>query len=145
MIVGYLENAKRYEKLIPVMEEIAEIVRSCDGKPCGRYETFWGFYSIQEGETIASAEGLFESHREYIDVQCLTEGTEYVEWQDIQYLDLKVEYSKENDYQLMSGSGSLVKISAGMFYVLLPEDAHKACRHVDKTMSYRKVVAKVRV
>ena len=47
---------------------------------------------IQEGETSAIEDKVFECHRNYIDVQCVAEGGEYMEWADIRALAPDTEY-----------------------------------------------------
>lgn len=146
MIIGYLDKWETYKGQMPELEEIARIVRTCKDREPGRYETDWGFYMIQEGETSSLAERpTFECHRNYIDVQCVAEGAEYMEWADVRDLTPDTEYSAENDIQFLKGQGSLCKVGAGMFYAVYPEDAHKPGCHLEEPISYRKVVAKVRV
>lgn len=145
MIIGYLNDEETYGKMIPHLQEICRIVNESEGKPCGRYETDWGFYMIQEGETSPAVEGLFESHRKYADVQCLVKGCEYLEWQDCEKLLPEVPYSEEKDAQFWKGQGTQIEIHPGMFYVMYPRDGHKACCHVKEQTSYRKVVVKVKL
>lgn len=145
MIIGYLDKWETYKAQMPQLEEIAEIVRTCREKPAGRYETDWGFYMIQEGETSAIEDKVFECHRNYIDVQCVAEGGEYMEWADIRALAPDTEYSGEKDVQFLKGQGCVCKVDAGMFYAVYPEDGHKPGCHIETPLAYRKVVAKVRV
>lgn len=145
MIIGYLNDWKTYERLLPMLEEIRKIALESGDKPAGRYETEWGFYMIQEGETYPAEEGVFESHKKYLDVQCLVDGFECMEWQDIRKLRTSEAYSEEKDVQFMHGSGNMSEICPGMFYVMFPEDGHKACCHVREAVTYRKVVAKIKI
>ncbi len=145
MIIGYLDKWETYKRQLPQLEEIAEIVRTCKEREPGRYETDWGFYMIQEGETGFIEDKIFECHKNYIDVQCVAEGGEYMEWADIRKLASETEYSRENDVQFLKGQGSVCKVDTGMFYAVYPEDGHKPGCHIKEPIAYRKVVAKVRV
>ncbi len=145
MIIDYLENSIYYESLIPQLPEIQEIVNNCQDKPCGRYETEWGYYMIQEGTTNPVESNEFESHKKYIDIQCLVSGTECMEWQNITKLDLTKAYCGEKDLQMMRGEGWQVQITEGMFYVMFPEDGHKACCHREQPWMYKKVVVKIKL
>lgn len=145
MIIGYLDDWKTYEKNIPQIEEIVKLAKESREKPCGRYETEWGFYMIQEGKTLPLREGSFESHQRYADIQCVLEGCEYMEWQDTKKLEPDVPYSEEKDIQFWKGEGSLMEISSGMFYMVYPRDGHKPGRHVDEEKEYRKMVVKIRL
>lgn len=145
MIIGYLDQWENYKAQLPQLAEITEIVRICKGKRPGRYEADWGFYMIQEGETSAIEDKVFECHKNYIDVQCVIHGGEYMEWADIRELIPETKYSAENDVQFLKGQGSVCKVDAGMFYAVYPEDGHKPGCHMKEPIVYRKVVAKVRV
>lgn len=145
MIAAYFKDRKYYDSLIPQLKEIQKIVKESGTMSCGRYETDWGFYLIQEGNTYPAGDGVFESHKRYLDVQCLAEGREWLEWQDIDRLELKEAYSDEKDVQFMLGNGNFTEIYPDMFYVMFPEDGHKACCHKTESVRYRKVVAKIRL
>lgn len=145
MIIGYLADWKTYETLLPMLGEIQKIVLESGDKPVGRYETDWGFYMIQEGETYPVENGAFESHKKYLDVQCLVKGAECLEWQDVKRLRISEDYSEKKDVQFLHGTGNLSKITPGMFYVMFPEDGHKACCHIEEAAFYKKIVAKIKL
>ena len=145
MIAAYFKDRSNYDALLPQLKEIEALAKECKTKPVGRYETDWGFYLVQEGTTYPAQEGVFESHRKYLDVQCLVEGHEYMEWQDLDKLELETPYSEEKDVQFMRGTGNLMEIQEGRVYVMFPADGHKACCHIEIPTAYRKLVAKIRL
>lgn len=145
MISGELKEFKYYEKMLPQLAFLAEIATPEKCPEPGRYDMPWGYYSVIKGTTIP-VEGVgYESHQEYIDVQCMVEGGEYMEWQNTARLTEETPYSPEKDLTFWQGKGNIIKMEPGMFYVVFPEDAHKPARHVDEPHDFLKIVAKIPV
>ena len=78
--------------------------------------------------TLSPAEGReFESHKQFIDIQYVLEGTEQIEYADLQTLTVTKPYTEDGDYALEIGNGVLLTLNAGDFAIFCPEDAHKPC------------------
>ena len=100
---------------------------------------------IQEGETLPFEDGKVEAHRKYLDMQIMLEGGETVGYADIAGLKESVPYDEEKDIVFFENGGQPVQISRGMFYLVLPQDGHMPCRHLNGPGTYRKIVLKIRV
>lgn len=143
MILDKLVNGEKYEKLIPgfasAIKEIAQLTSYKEGK----YEISGGYYLIQKGTTSPVEKGCFETHKKYIDVQILIEGQEMLEWMPQDKLNVIQPYDEQRDVQFYQGTGKRLLIEPGMFYVMFPEDAHKACCHEQCPTNYLKIVLKI--
>jgi len=90
---------------------------------------------------------FFESHREYIDVQFILEGEEYIEVANIYNLIIESQYDKNIDlikYKETNDS-SILKLKKGDIAVFFPEDAHMPCIKVDNKVKVVKTVVKVKI
>lgn len=108
-----------------------------------RFEFSGGYLLLQEGHTKEINDGDYEAHKRCLDVQVLLEGAELVVWNDISNLKLSVAYNPESDKALYVGEGCGITLLPDTCYICWPEDAHKACRHMDQPMHYRKAVIKL--
>ena len=145
MILDKLENSMQYECLVKGMRNGVEFIKNADGLAPGRYEFDGGFALVQEGQTCPIDNGVFETHHKYIDLQYMAKGCEILEWADVKELEEKTPYDCEKDAAFFTGKGTAIKVREGMFYVMFPYDAHKACCHTDKKTSYRKIVVKCKI
>ena len=104
-------------------------------------------FAMHQLYTTASDEGLlYESHRSYIDVQFVLEGTEIIRVADMRGLSATMEYDTEKDvilYELADGTD--VKLEAGDFVILYPHDAHVPTLQSGSPADVKKIVLKVRV
>ena len=108
-----------------------------------------GVFAIEQVyESKPRAEGFFESHRKYIDVQAVVEGVELMEATDVARLSIRTPYVPERDviiYDDASGP-SVLYIRAGDAAVFYPADAHMpSLRPGDSPGLVRKSVVKVPV
>lgn len=134
-------NPKSWEAALKFLKE-----SDFNAMELGRYELSddGTYVNIEEYTTKDSAH--FEAHRNYVDIQYLSKGQEYIhvtpmepekqqeihpydERKDIEFFD-KTEYIP---YLLTSAN----------FLVLFPQDGHKPCMKVDTNEVVRKVVVKI--
>ena len=114
----------------------------------GRYEILGNevFAIIQEYDT--RMDGDFEAHRNYVDIQCVLEGSEYIYVASIQECSNPVEeYKPESDIIFYRDAQSYRKILADKdnYLVLFPSDAHQPCMSIgSEATKIRKVVIKIR-
>jgi biofilm protein TabA len=144
MIVDKMANMHIYEKTIPQIKEIIPILDQAKDMEVGTYMYPWGKVMIQEGNTRHLGEGEFESHRKFIDVQCMLDGEELMEYGNIHDLTESVPYNEESDAMFWKGMGSVLEVPAGVFYIAFPEDGHKPCCHKIKRSHYKKMVIKIK-
>ena len=147
MIIDRIERFGQYARNIPEIYEVMKFVEKAkkENLPTGKYPLQNGFVLIQEGTTRRFDEADFEVHRDYIDIQIIVSGSEYVEYADMLDLKTKVPFDKEKDLELLSGEGCKIQIKPDVFYVLYPTDGHKPCCHFDVPTSYKKVLAKIKI
>ena len=147
MIIDYLNRFKQYTRNVPELYEavkFAEKVRR-ENLPVGRYPVGDNYAFVQEGTTRPFAEGKFEVHKKYLDVQIMIEGLEYMEYADLTELTADVQYNEQKDVEFLNGIGQPLLIKPGMFYVVYPGDGHKPCCHGTTPWNYKKVVVKIRI
>ena len=103
------------------------------------------YANVQTYETKEDA--LYESHREYIDIQYMIKGEEKVGVTDIQNCNSTVAYDMEKDLEFFEYTGreEYLTLSSGEFLVLFPQDAHKPSISISKKSIVKKVVVKVRI
>jgi YhcH/YjgK/YiaL family protein len=93
------------------------------------------------------SEGFFESHRAYIDVQCIVEGEEFIEVLDISKLRLKEDRTPEKDVLIydVPNETTTLRLGAGDAAILFPVDGHMPQILAGTSRLVRKVVVKVPV
>ena len=92
-----------------------------------KIELAGGMFAIEQVyETKPRAEGFFESHRKYIDLQVLVEGEELMEVIDAGRMTVRQGYDAERDLIIYADSAeaSRLRIAAGEAAVFFPVDAH---------------------
>jgi biofilm protein TabA len=108
-----------------------------------------GVFVIEQAyETRLRADGFFESHRRYIDIQAVLEGEEAMEIADISRMAERQPYNSERDlivYQDNSDA-SLLRVYAGQLAVFYPSDVHMPTLRIRaEPVLVRKAVVKVPV
>lgn len=141
MIIDKLSRLENYD-LPNLKAALACLEQVRDAAP-GRYDFEGGFILLQSGTTTPLANGDFEAHRKYLDVQVMLEGEERFAWAALEDLTVTDPYNEQADRSNHAGEGCIVQIKTGMFYVLYPTDAHKCCGHVHTPTSFRKAVVKL--
>lgn len=143
MIIDRIENYENYKKLHPLMEEGVRYALSLRESLPGRYDQGEYFVLLQEGETQPLEEGVYEAHKRYWDIQILIEGKELVKWQEISKLTECIPYEEKKDAVFYTGDGISFQVTEGMFYLVMPKDAHMPCCHGKQKAHYRKLVLKL--
>jgi YhcH/YjgK/YiaL family protein len=115
----------------------------------GRIELAGGAYAVEQVyATRPRAEGFFESHRQYIDVQVVVEGEERIEVVDAGRIAGKTPYSAEKDVIIYhdAADATEVRLPAGDVAIFFPIDVHMPCLRLRADASLvRKTVVKVPV
>jgi len=90
---------------------------------------------------------FFESHQQYIDVQCILEGEEFIEVCNIKDLKITMPYNQELDLVKYSDTNqsSIIRLKKGDIAIFYPEDVHMPCIRVGESVKIVKTVVKVRV
>ena len=150
MIVDRIQNYQTYCGAVPGLREGMAFVKTLTDQPVGTYSNpdYPGMFAmVQEGPTCEIGQNRMESHRRRLDVQLLLDGQEAVEWEEISGLTPDGEYDPEKDFAFYHGGGRRMELSAGMFYILFPQDGHRCCGRVtgEAGEHYRKIGLKLPV
>ena len=114
-----------------------------------KIELAGGVFAVEQVyQTKPRTEGIFESHRKYIDIQVVVAGEERMEVIDAAHITVREPYSAERDvilYHDASGASEL-RLRAGEAAVFFPIDVHMPSLrlHVPAVL-VRKTVVKVPV
>jgi YhcH/YjgK/YiaL family protein len=114
-----------------------------------------GIYEIEGREVYAFVNtfttrdrdgALFEVHRNYIDLQVLSYGSETIYYAQAADLIPETGYDPEKDIEFLSGESLLtLPFRTGEFYLFFPHDAHMPCCHLGSSAhEVKKVVIKIR-
>lgn len=152
MIFDSLENAGRYARLHPLFGRAFEFLRGPDVQalPDGRLELdtegrIWA--NVQSYRTQPFEEGRYETHRKYIDIQCLLSGEEAIVCAPSGApLRELVPYSGTRDVAFQAPApGTPVRLGAGLFAVLFPGEPHMPGRSPcgETPSDVRKIVVKI--
>ena len=149
MIVG---NYKSIKVAGDAFEKALEWLKAEAWKelPAGRYEISEDVYAmVQEYTSKNTADGRFENHHLYADVQMVISGSEMMyATQDSSVAGKGEGYQSGNDIEFFGGydsKASAVFMEPGQVCVLFPEDYHMPCMEAGKPEAIRKLVIKVRV
>jgi YhcH/YjgK/YiaL family protein len=108
-----------------------------------------GAYVIEQAyPTRLRADGFFESHRRFIDIQAIFEGEELMEVCDISRMTAKQPYNEKRDLIIYEDNteASHLRVYAGSAAVFFPSDAHMPTLRVrNDAVHVRKCVVKVPV
>lgn len=108
-----------------------------------------GVFVIEQAyETKLRADGFFESHRKFIDVQTVFEGEELMEVADIARMKVRQPYNADRDLIVYEDStdASLLRVFAGQIAIFFPSDVHMPTMRIrNDPVLVRKAVVKVPV
>ena len=93
----------------------------------GRVELAGGMYAIEQVyRSKPRAEGFFESHRKFIDIQVVLVGEEIMEVAEIGHLPVKAPFDADKDVIIYGDfpGASVLRFRAGEAGVYFPADGH---------------------
>lgn len=114
----------------------------------GRYEIDGNnvYVLIQRYDSLPRAQGKWECHKKYIDIQFIADGVEQIGFTNIAGMETVVEYNPEKDIAFLTGKGDYATLAKNSFCIFFPEDAHQPkVAPDDKPGPVRKVVIKIKV
>jgi YhcH/YjgK/YiaL family protein len=149
MIYDHLSRSALYHSISPRLASAFTALR--DGKlndaPLGRHDIDGDrvFALVQSYEAKPREKGLWEAHRNYIDLQYIVAGTElmgHARWEEATTTQ---PYNPEKDYELFAAEGAFLRFEPGMFAVFFPHDLHMPAITSGTAATVRKIVVKVGV
>lgn len=150
MVVDQLSNSGLYEGLHAKLPDAFAFIRKYLGEPMaeGRYVIDGSTaYALVQGYATAPAEQKkWESHRKYVDVQFIADGSEAMLWANAGELAFKGEYLPEKDFQgYEDGPSTALRCAPGTFAVFFPNDAHKPGCMLNEACAVKKIVVKLAI
>lgn len=102
---------------------------------------------VQKASSRPPAEGRFEAHQKYIDIQYLVSGEEIIQVAPVAALKIATPYDDSKDVAFYSRLDKFdpILMHPGCFAVLFPEDGHMPLCHSGGPHELFKVVVKVKV
>lgn len=136
MILDSISNGDLYAPLHPGFAQAFQFLKGLGTNwKEGRYELegerLYATIALPETSPLKGRD--FEAHCRYIDLHCILEGEELLEYADIRFLNQKSSYDEEKDVCFYEGEGSVIRCRPGDFYIVYPQDAHKPCGSGGKT------------
>lgn len=146
MIVCPWKEIGRYAAVIPGLAEAVALIENLKTMEPAVYPLTGGSrVMVQQGTTLSAAGGELEAHRQFLDIQYIVSGQEYVGWAPVNTLTPCGEFSADKDVGFYTGHCDFMRVNAGYCYVVFPEDAHMPSRHLDVPNNYQKIVVKLKV
>lgn len=149
MIFGNIQNLKEYFFL---EDGVFECFRYARENELRKYEKGSHeidgtrlFVNIVEYETVEAKKRFWEAHRDYLDIHLMLDGTEQIDMNFIQNMEVK-DYVPEDDFLPMEGekNGSVV-LRKGDFLICYPTDAHRTAVAFEGAEKIKKAIFKVRI
>lgn len=150
MIVTDLTSSNFKYNLPKVLADVCDYLKTLDliQLECGTHQIDESIYmNVFTPETTLSSEKKAEMHRQFVDIQILISGEEWIEYGvNTPNLTDYTEYNIDDDYQLIDDipNKSVVKLSPKMVAVFFPYEPHKPCCHYQgENKQIKKLVVKV--
>ena len=144
-----IENLKTYLSKIEDGEKVYEFLRSVNEKTTkGRHDFNLNLYVnvVSYGTKNGNSfDGVFESHREYIDVHVLISGEEKIFYGKKRDMSIMEKYDETDDYEMLKGDKYSFVEYGKMQGVELPvNEPHMAGYAIDKKCNVFKAIVKIR-
>ena len=152
MIYDQLKNKAVYAGVMPRIATALEKMAAYtpDNYPGGRIDVEGDnlFLLLNTYETHVAEGAKMEAHRQYVDVMYMVEGEEiiYVKPTD-RLLAVTKPYDESIEALLadLDADAMPIRLQAGDFIVLLPQDAHAPACCVDAPKQVKKIIGKVKI
>lgn len=148
MIYDTLKNKKLYYGCHPAFEQAFAFIEKAitENLPVGKYELDGQklFANVQEYDTKPD-KGVFEGHRNYIDIQFIVQGNELMECAEIDNGETTRPYAPDCELFSVAGNTAKLECGAGTYAIFFPNDIHKPCVQFGQTTAVKKIVVKVAV
>lgn len=149
MIIDNIKNASRYENLSKEIKMGLDWLKNFDkASEPGKYEIDGKnvYASVQSYESKLRENANAEYHKVYADIQYLVSGEEIIYIHTDEQEMAAAEYLAEKDVaKFKSDIGTPIKLSAGDFILLYPDEAHQPGCCVGAPAHVDKVVIKIKI
>lgn len=149
MIFGNIQNLGEYPFLEEQIKECFNYAKEHDlmSYEKGSHEIDGDrlFVNVVEYTTTTAEERFWEAHRQYLDLHLMLRGTEQIDLNFIQNMDVK-EFVEKDDFLPMDGEkNSSVILRDGDFLICYPSDGHRTAVAVDGSETIKKAIFKIRI
>ena len=149
MIFGNIQNLGEYPFLEEQIKECFNYAKEHDlmSYEKGSHEIDGDrlFVNVVEYTTTTAEERFWEAHRQYLDLHLMLRGTEQIDLNFIQNMDVK-EFVEKDDFLPMDGEkNSSVILRGGDFLICYPSDGHRTAVAVDGPETIKKAIFKIRI
>jgi YhcH/YjgK/YiaL family protein len=148
VIIDSIQQLSRYD--IPFQHDIARFLKTADLSALSVPEHIIDGRSLfvrpMTYQTRDPAQGKFETHRLYMDLQYVVKGSEIMETAPADALEPLTEYDPEGDYHFFTAKKDISRavVRAGEFAVFFPGEAHRpCCSPADGVTDVSKLVFKI--
>ena len=144
MIFGNIDQLEEFPYLEEAVKECFEYVKSHD---ILSYER--GCHEIDgdrlEYTTTTPEERFWEAHKNYLDIHVMLKGTEQIDLNFIQNMELK-DFVEKDDFLPMEGEKNASAIlREGDFLICYPSDGHRTAVQVGEPETIKKAIFKVKI
>lgn len=152
MIYGMIDQSAQYMSILREVDRVlTEAKRYTQHDEFGRKIALEGddlYLNLAEYDSHEKTKGCMEAHRQYIDVMCMIAGEEtiYVK-PTVRLRHIIRAYDAEKDALLaeIDDDCCAIRLQAGEFVVLFPEDAHAPACWTEQQSHVKKIIGKVRI
>lgn len=104
------------------------------------------YFSYSEYSTEKSEDRYYESHKQYIDIQYLISGKEYIGITRDKNLKIFKPYNKEKDIVFYEyHGGEMLFADHQRYFIFFPDDIHKPCIQAGEKSQVKKIVIKIKI
>ena len=137
----YHSNKIYWDKAFSFLKE-----HNLDSLPKGKYpiDADNVFVSVTEDPTKNFENTNWESHRKYVDIQCIISGEEKMGVFPVAKAEVTKQYDITKDVANYTASGNFFVAGPGTFFLFFPSDAHRPNITPGGNKVVKKVVIKVR-
>ncbi len=148
MIYDLIENKNLYTKLGDKYVKAFEFIEKAmkEDVSTGKHIIDGDDVYANVSEYDTKTEGVYEAHKEYIDLQFVLSGHETIYYKNIKECTITKEYETEGDYLLLTADEPVaLDMKEGTFAILYPDDAHAPCRVYKEVSPVKKIVVKIKM
>ncbi len=147
MIKDSIEHLTAYTSVHPHIQNIIRYMQHTNltALEVGTYPIIGNELYVMKNisETVCKDDGIWESHKNYIDLQYVLKGGTYFGYSRAETLSATSEYDAPKDIQLFAGTGDFIHLTSGDFILFSPQEAHMCNICYGKTALVEKVVFKI--
>lgn len=147
MVLDSLANSEQYTTLHKSFAKAFEYLKTTDFSTieAGKYVIDGDNIYASVSEYTTKEKGELEGHELYIDIQYIVKGCEIIGYAERTNQESSVAYNPTKDIEFFKGDYAPIKIEAGQFVVLFPNDLHLPCLSCNAPTNVKKVVVKVKL